>query len=99
MHTKKDLREWFEQEYRPALEYTGICDQEYPNQFIHNMDKKGYRIACPGDQDVVVSRAINEMYVGVPENRLSLIVIESICADGTTIPLVVIVLGGSIMEH
>ena len=31
MYTEKDLREWFEKEYWPVLEYTGICDQEYPN--------------------------------------------------------------------
>jgi len=47
---------------------------------------------------VVVPLAINEIYVGIPENCLSLTVIESICADRTTIPLVVIVPGGSIME-
>ena len=31
------------------------------------------------------------MYIGVPENRLSLTVIECICTDGHTIPSIVIV--------
>jgi hypothetical protein len=53
----------------------------------------------PGGQEVVVPRDINEMYVSIPENRLSLTVIESICANGTVIPPLVIVPGGSIIEH
>jgi hypothetical protein len=41
---------------------------------------------------------LKKMYVGVPENRLSLTVIESISADGKAIPPVVIVPGGTIIE-
>jgi DDE superfamily endonuclease len=94
MHTENDLRQWFEKEYRPALEYTGVRSGKY----IHNMDEKGCRIACPAGQEVVVPTGIKEMYVGVPENRLSLTVIESISADGKAIPPIVIVPGGTIME-
>jgi len=74
MHTENDLRQWFEEEYRPALEYTGVRSGKY----IHNMDEKGCRIACPAGEEVVVPIGIKEMYVGVPENWLSLTVIESI---------------------
>jgi hypothetical protein len=42
-------------------------------------------------EQVVVSIGIKEMYIGVPENRLSLTVIESISTDGSSIPPVVIV--------
>jgi hypothetical protein len=38
------------------------------------------------------------MYVSILENRLSLTVIEIICADGTEIPPVIIVPGNRIME-
>ncbi len=99
MHTERDLKEWFEQQYRPALEHTGILDQERPQDYIHNIDEKGCRIAMPGGQEVVVPIDINDMYVGIPENRLSLTIIESICANGTADPPVVIVPGKSIMEH
>ena len=44
------FRQWFEKEYRPALEYTGVRSGKY----IHNMDEKGCRIACPAGQEVVV---------------------------------------------
>ena len=93
IHTEKDLREWFETEYKPALEYTGIKSGKY----IHNMDEKGCRIAVPAGEEVVVPIRIKEMYVGIPENRLSLTVVESISADGKAIPPVVIVPGISIM--
>jgi DDE superfamily endonuclease len=99
MHTESDLKEWFEQQYRSALVYTGILDQEQPQDYIHNMDEKGCRIAIPGGQEVVVPININDMYVGIPENRLSLTIIESICANGTADPPVVIIPGKSIMEH
>jgi hypothetical protein len=69
MHTQAD-REWFENEYRPALEYTGVKSGKY----IHNMDEKGCRIACPAGEEVVIPIGIKEMYVGVPEDRLSLTV-------------------------
>lgn len=61
------------------------------------MDEKGCRIACPTGEKVIVPIGITEMYVGVPENRLSLTAIECICADGHAIPPVVIVPGTNIM--
>jgi len=60
------------------------------------MDEKGARLACPGGQEVVPV-GIDQIYVGIPENRLSLTII--IGADGTVIPPVVIVPGTRIMEH
>ena len=87
MHTKKHLRKWFKTEYKPALEYTQIKSKKY----IHNIDKKGAWIACLAKEEVVVLIRIKEMYVGVPENRLSLTIVESISADGKAIPPLVIV--------
>ena len=93
IHTEKDLRDWFMAEYKPAIEYTNIQTGKY----IHNMDEKGARIACPAGEEVVVPTGIKEIYVGVPENRLSLTIIESISADRKAIPPVVIVPGVTIM--
>jgi hypothetical protein len=94
MHTEKSLRDWFEKEYKPALEFTGIRT----GKRIHNMDEKGARVAVPAGEEVVVPIGIKEMYVGVPENRLSLTVVESISADGKSIPPLIIVPGILIME-
>ena len=93
IHTEQDLRDWFEKEYKPVLEFTRVRSGKY----IHNMDEKGCRLACPAGEDVVVPVGIKEMYVGVPENRLSVTVVESISADGKAIPPLVIVPGRNIM--
>ena len=61
------------------------------------MDEKGARIACPTREEIVVPIGITEMYVGVPENRLSLTIVECISADGKAIPPVVIIPGSTIM--
>ena len=86
MHTEQDLRDWFEIEYWPALEYISIRSRKY----IYNIDEKRCCIACPAGEEVAVPIGINEMYVGVPENQLSLMVVESISADNKSIlPLVI----------
>jgi hypothetical protein len=45
----------------------------------------------------VVPVGIIEMYVGIPKNHISIIVIECICANGTAIPLVIIAPGTMII--
>lgn len=48
-------------------------------------------------EEVVVPIGIKEMYVGVPENRLSVTIIKSISADGKAIPPLVIIPSAMIM--
>jgi hypothetical protein len=45
----------------------------------------------PAGEEVVVPIGIREIYTGIPENCISLIIIESISIDGKSIPPVVIV--------
>jgi hypothetical protein len=94
MYTKQSLREWFKKEYKLALEFTS----EQTGRRIHNIDKKGARIACLAKEEVVVPISIKEMYVGVLKNRLFVIVIECISADGKAIPLLIIIPGVMIIE-
>jgi hypothetical protein len=61
------------------------------------MNEIGCRIACLAKERVVVLVRIKEIYVKVPENRLSFTVIKSISADGKSIFLLVIVPGKNIM--
>jgi hypothetical protein len=61
------------------------------------MDEKGARFSVPAGEEIVEPIGITEMYIGVPENRLSLTVIESISARGKAIPRVVILPRDSIM--
>jgi hypothetical protein len=51
----------------------------------------------PAREEVVVPIGIKEMYTGIPENRISLIIIESISTDSKAILPVVIVPGVIIM--
>jgi hypothetical protein len=55
------------------------------------MDEKGARVCMPAREEVIVPIRIKEMYTGIPENRMSLTIIESISADSQAIPPVVIV--------
>ena len=93
IHTEQALKAWFEGVYRPALEDTGI----YYSDRIFNMDEKGARICILVGEEVVVPISIKEMYTGIPENYLSLTVIECISADRKAIPPVIIVPGTMIM--
>jgi hypothetical protein len=61
------------------------------------MDEKGARIYMPASEEVIVPIRIKEIYTGIPENRISLTIIESISIDGKAIPPVVIVPGVIIM--
>jgi hypothetical protein len=48
-------------------------------------------------EEVIVLIGIKEIYTGILENRLSIIVIKSISVDGASIPLVIIVPGRMII--
>jgi hypothetical protein len=61
------------------------------------MDEKGARVYMPAGEEIVVLIRIKEMYTGIPENRMSLTIIESISIDSKAIPPVVIVPGVIIM--
>jgi hypothetical protein len=55
------------------------------------MDEKGTRIYIPAREEVIVLIRIKEMYTGIPENHISLTIIESIFIDSKAILLVVII--------
>ena len=88
IHTEEDVLGWFKKVLQPALDRRDITSDR-----LHNMDEKGARLGCPAGEEVIVPSYIKEMYTGVPENRKSLTIIESIAADGTAIPPVIIVPG------
>jgi hypothetical protein len=57
------------------------------------MDEKGARIYIPAGKEVIVPIRIKKIYTGIPENRISLIIIEYISANSKAIPPVVIIPG------
>jgi hypothetical protein len=46
------------------------------------MDEKGARVCMPAREEVIVLIRIKEIYTRIPENRMSLTIIESISIDG-----------------
>jgi hypothetical protein len=63
------------------------------------MDETGARVGCPKGEEVVVPVELKELYTASPENRLSVTIIETICADSSKpIPPVIICPGVRIME-
>ena len=60
-------------------------------RYIYNIDEKAYWITYPTGEEVVILTKIIEIYVRVPENRLSLTVVEYIYTDGHAIPPAVII--------
>jgi hypothetical protein len=93
IHTKQDLHDWFKKEYKPALKFTRVKSKKY----IHNINKKGCRLACLAKKDIIILVKIKEIYVKVLENRLFVTVIKSISIDGKAIPSLVIVPGRNII--
>jgi hypothetical protein len=87
IYTDQTLRYWFETEYCPAIDTTGI----HYRRFIYNMDKKGARVCMPAGEEVIVLIGFKEMYTGILENYLSVTIIEYISAEKNTIPPVIII--------
>ena len=94
IHTEQSLRDWFKNEYRPALEFTSVC---HGNR-IHNIDKKGARIACLTREEVVVPIGIKEIYVKILENCFSITIVKCISINGKSILLLVIIPSVIIIE-
>jgi hypothetical protein len=95
IYTKKTFRDWFKKEYRLILEFTGVKHKKY----IHNINKKGCRIACLANKEVIVPVKIKKIYIRIPKNYMSLTVIKSISADKKAIPFIVIVLKKNIIVN
>jgi len=63
------------------------------------MDEYGARVSCPTGETVIVPTEIKVLYTASPENRKSITIIETICADGSPpLPPVVICPGENIIE-
>jgi hypothetical protein len=93
IHTKQDLRDWFEKEYKLALKFIRVRSRKY----IYNIDKKGCCLVCFARENVIVLIRIKKMYIKVLKNRFSVTVVKSIFANGKAILSLVIVPGRNII--
>jgi len=65
-------------EYQNTLAKYGIWCAKY----IYNVDESGVRVGCRNGETVIVPTEVKELYTASPENRKSITIIETICADG-----------------
>ncbi|RPA96088.1 hypothetical protein L873DRAFT_1791846 [Choiromyces venosus 120613-1] len=94
-HSEEDVKDFFVEYQNTLLKY-GIKRAKY----IFNMDESGVRIGCPTGEIIIIPTQVKELYTASPENRKSLTIIETICADGREPPPSVIICPGEkIMEN
>jgi hypothetical protein len=55
---------------------------------LYNIDKKGVRLGCPVEEEVIVLTYIKKIYTSIPKNYKSLIIIELVSVDRRAIPSV-----------
>jgi hypothetical protein len=55
-------------------------------RYIYSTDEKRCRIACPAGEEVVVPIGITEMYIGIPETCLSLLLRAFVQTAGQSFP-------------
>ncbi|RFU26004.1 hypothetical protein B7463_g10337, partial [Scytalidium lignicola] len=84
----EEVKDWF-QRFKTAIKKYDIQKHN-----LYNFDKSGFRIGCPKGVEVLVPIELTELYSLSPENRRSVTMIETICANGKApIPPVAIVQG------
>jgi hypothetical protein len=94
-HIEEDVRIWF-RKYQDTLEELYIIK----GKNVLNMDKSGARIGCPTGEYVIVPIEVKKLYMVSPENRKSVMIIETIHADGCEpLPPFVIAPGKKIMDN
>ena len=65
---------------------------------IYNIDETGFRISVITGQIVIIHLSMKAVYLADPDNRESLTAVETICADGSMIPLMLILKGDILLE-
>lgn len=89
---KEDLQEHFQEFYDALITYgINIAD-------IYNMDETGFRIGVVAGRIVITHLNTKAVYLADPDNRESLTSVETVCADGTAIPPMLILKGEVLLE-
>jgi hypothetical protein len=67
---------------------------------VLNINKAGSRLACPGEEYIIVLSDIKEYYAASLKNRKSMTMIEIIIADKReSLPLFIIIPGKKIIDN
>ncbi|PQE27005.1 transposase protein [Rutstroemia sp. NJR-2017a BVV2] len=91
-HDLGHIEHWFA-DYK-----SGLARYKITTENLYNINETNVRLACLIGQEVIVPAEIAEVYEETPENRRSITVMETICANGTTIHPMVIISGKQHMK-
>lgn len=91
-HDELSIRGWFSA-LRELKEKYGIVESD-----MHNMDETGFQIGMSGSRWIVTREPKRRVYIPASEDRTLVTVIETISADGTVIPPMLILPGKQILR-
>jgi hypothetical protein len=91
-HRQEDLEHYFS-EFKSTIKKYGIDPID-----IYNMDETGFRIGIIAGRIVITHLTTKAVYLADPDNRESLTAVETIGADGSTIPPMLILKGDVLLE-
>jgi hypothetical protein len=92
-HRKEDLELHFK-EFSDAIIKYGIKSAD-----IYNIDKTGFRIGVIAGRVIITHLSTKAVYLADPDNRESITAVETVCADCSTIPLMLILKGDVLLER
>jgi hypothetical protein len=92
-HKKEDLELHFK-EFNDAIVKYGINPAE-----IHNIDETGFRIRVIARRTVITHLLTKAVYLADPDNQEFLTAVKTVCADGSTIPPMLILKGDVLLDE
>ena len=92
VYRKEDLEKHFN-EFNDIMIKYGIDPLD-----VYNMDKTGFWIRVIIGRIVIIHLSTKAVYLVDPDNRESLTVVETICVDSNTIPLILILKGDVLLK-
>ena len=92
VYKREDLEYYFS-EFKNAIEKYGIDIAD-----IYNIDETGFRIRVIAGRVMITHLSTKVVYLTDPDNRESLTTVETIGADSSTIPLILILKGDVLFE-
>ena len=74
------------------LSSSAVLDHTTPIEYIM-WTRREHVWHAPSGEEILVPTDIKEIYIGIPENRISLTIVKCICANGTVLHPVCIIPG------
>jgi len=89
------------EEYRDYFQklLAAIDEFEVSSENIYNMDETGFNIGVAEDRNIIVDGTVSIRYQAQGGHQERVTSVDCICADGSSIPPLIIFTGASIMSN